>query len=99
MTYQNIVAFIPELTLQKVEKELRKKRVPDLYVSKVHGFGEYKNLYKNDCMDDCIRVEIFCKEEIAKEIAEIIHDAVHSGLRSDGFVAIQPVDEFINISK
>lgn len=99
MEFKTVTAIIPDLSLEKVEKELMKIGVPDLYISTVHGYGNYKNYFKKDCMEDCIRLEIFCKADVAKEIATTIQSAIHIGLKSDGFIAIKPVDEFINISK
>lgn len=97
MKYRKVTAIIPSLTLVEVEKALMGLGVPGMSVSKVHGYGEYRNYYSNDTMSDCARIEIFTEAEKAKPIANEIASIVHQGLSTDGVIAILPVEEFMHI--
>lgn len=97
MSYRKVTAIFPDSDLEKVEKALLAHGVPGTTVSRIHGFGEYRNYFTNDLMVDCMRIEIFIDADKANEIATTIARAVHSGVRGDGIVAILPVDEFWHI--
>ena len=66
-------------------------------VSKVKGYGEYRDFYERDWMSGHVRIEIFTPREQARDIAEAIIDAAHTGLPGDGIVAIQPVETLFRI--
>jgi len=97
MNYRKITAIIPSLSLDNVEKELIALGVPGMTVSKVHGYGDYRNYYAKDTMSDCSRVEIFTEVEKARQIVNTIARTVHQGMETDGVIAILPVEEFIHI--
>ena len=97
MKYQHVISIIPELSLKRVEKALMKIGVPAVNVSRVKGYGDYKNHFKKDCMDSCMRMELFCETENLDDITTAITHAAHGGLTSDGLIAITPVDTLINI--
>ncbi len=97
MKYLKVTAIIPSLTLDDVEKALIAVGVPGMSVTKVHGYGEYRNYYSEDTMTDCARIEIFIEAEKAKSIAKTIANTVHQGMSTDGVIAIMPVEEFLHI--
>jgi len=97
MKYRKVTAIIPELSLEDVEKALAEIGISGITVSTAHGYGEYRNYYSKDKMNDCSRIEIFTEVDKAKEIANTIARTVHHGLSSDGVIAILPVEEFIHI--
>lgn len=97
MNYRKIIAIIPSLTLEDVEKYLKHAGVPGMSVSNVHGFGEYRNYYTNDTMTDCSRIEVYSEIEKVKQIVNAIAQGAHQGLDSDGVIAILPVEEFLHI--
>lgn len=97
MKFRKVTAIFPELDLKKVEEALIDIGVPGMTVTRAHGFGEYRNFFAEDCMSDCVRVEIFTEAEKASEIADTIARTVHEGMTSDGMIAILPVEEFMHI--
>lgn len=97
MKHLKVTAIIPSLTLDEVEKALIAIGVPGMSVTKVHGYGEYRNYYSEDTMSDCARIEIFIAAEKATLIAKTIANTVHQGMSTDGVIAIMPVEEFMHI--
>lgn len=97
MIYRKVTAIIPTLILENVENELKKIGVPGMSVTKVVGYGEYRNLYTKGELSECSRVEIFTEKDKASLIVKTIAKAVHSGLNTDGIIAVLPVEELIRI--
>lgn len=97
MNFRKVTAIIPALSLEEVEKELVAMGVPGMSVTKVHGYGDYRNFYTKDSMTDCARIEIFTETEKARSIANAIAAKVHQGMSTDGVIAILPVEDFMHI--
>lgn len=97
MSYRKVIAIFPRSDLEEVEKALLAHDVPGATLSRIHGFGEYRNYFTNDLMVNCMRIEIFIDTDKANEIATAITRAVHSDVRGDGIIAVLPVDELWHI--
>ena len=80
-----------------MEQALQSLAVSGMSVSKVKGYGEYRDFCGRDWMSGHVRIEIFTPREQARDIAEAIIDAAHTGLPGDGIVAIQPVETLFRI--
>ena len=87
-----VVAIVRTQSLDEVERRLKDLRVPGVSVSRVTGFGEYKNFFEPDWLSGHARVEIFVHAARADEIAGAILEAAHTGTPGDGLIAIVPVD-------
>lgn len=95
MPMQKIEAIIRVSALEPVEEALRNAGVSGLTISRVRGFGAYRNYFRDDWTHRYARVEIYSSR--AQEIAGLIIDSAHTGQAGDGIVAIEPVDEVIRI--
>lgn len=47
---------------------------------------------------DIVRIETFCRDELADEVVAAIEKAAHTGLRGDGKVYVLPVEQAARIS-
>jgi len=97
MKYRKLTAIIPALSLDEVEQELMTIGVPGMTVTKVHGYGDYRNFFTRDSMTDCARIEIFAEAAQARKIVTTIAKKVHQGISTDGVIAVLPVEEFMHI--
>ena len=97
MEYRKVIAIVRADCLEKVEQALQALAVPGVSVSKVKGYGEYRDFYERDWMSGHARIEIFTPQPRALAIAEAIMEASHTGLPGDGIVAIQPVETLFHI--
>ena len=75
MNIKLITAIFPRDRLEAVEEKLRRIGVERVDVSKVRGYGEYRNFYARDWMVDEIRLDIFTKVNEVPSIAAAIMDA------------------------
>ena len=97
MKYRKIVAIIPSAELDHVEEELTAIGVTGMTVTKVSGIGEYRNYYVKDLMSECRRVDVFADVARTREIVNTIAEAVGKKMKTDGIIAVLPVEEFIHI--
>ena len=94
MNIKVVVAIFPRDRLEAVEEKLRRIGVERVDVSKVRGYGEYRNFYTRDWMVDEVRVDVFTREHEVPAITSAIMDAAHTGEPGDGIVAVVPVEKF-----
>ena len=97
MNIKLIIAIFPRDKLETVEKKLRTVGVERVDVSKVKGYGEYRNFYARDWMVDEVRLDIFTREDEAELVSEAIMDAAHTGEPGDGIIAVVPIERFLLI--
>ncbi|MFZ5524942.1 MAG: P-II family nitrogen regulator [Pseudomonadota bacterium] len=97
MLFRKVTAIIRGDALEKVEQRLQELGVSGISVTRVKGYGGYKNFYSRDWMTTHARVEIFIPARRADEIAQAIMDAAYSGVAGDGIVVVLPVEKIYKI--
>jgi nitrogen regulatory protein P-II 1 len=97
MVLKKIVAIVRSSVLEGVEERLRHLGIKGISVSRVKGFGEYVNFFKEDWMVDHVRIEIFVEQSAVDGIVGAIIDSAHRGIPGDGIVAVQPVEKLYRI--
>ena len=92
MDVEMIIAIVRSDKLEEVEKRLRELGVDGISVSKVKGYGEYRNFFAPDWMTEEVRLEIFAPSAESERIARAVMESGRSGrgMRGDGIVAIVP---------
>jgi nitrogen regulatory protein PII len=45
-----------------------------------------------------VKLEIFCRVDLAETVIEAIHQGAHTGLRADGKIYVSPVEDAVRIS-
>lgn len=93
MDIKMVIAIIQRDKLESVEERLKVIGVERVDVSKVQGYGEYRNLFSSDWMSEEVRIEIFTRLHKIDGITTAILEAAHTGLPGDGIVAVVPVDK------
>ena len=94
MNIKLITAIFQRDKLERVEKKLQDIGVERIDVSKVRGYGEYRNFYSRDWMVDEIRLDLFTRANEVPSIAAAIMEAAHTGEPGDGIVAVVPIEKF-----
>lgn len=97
MGYKYVIAIIRDDLLDALEAELRRLRVRGLTVSRVKGYGEYKNFFSISQLTPRMKVEIFVEESKAETVANAILDVAHSEVEGAGIVAVMPVEGFFHV--
>ncbi len=97
MEYRKITAIITNEALEKVERRLAAMSVKGISITKVKGFGDYKNFYAQGWLSSHARIEIFTDSARAEEIASAIMETAHTGQAGDGIVVVIPVESVYRI--
>ena len=97
MEWRKVVAIVRPTVLDKVEERLKELGVKGLTVTKVKGYGEYANFYKENWLVDGARIEIFIARSGVDAVVDAILDVAHVGTPGDGIVAVLPVERLLRI--
>ena len=97
MEWSKVTAILQGRTLQEVERRLDEVGVHGISITRVQGYGEYKNLFSRDRSVTHARIEVFSAASKAEEIAQAIMDVASTGSAGDGIVAILPVERIYRI--
>jgi len=97
MEFKLVIAIIRRDKLEGVEKKLRNMGVERVDVSKVKGYGEYRNFFTQDWMGEEVRLELYTKEQRVEELAAAIMEGAHTGSPGDGVIAVVPVEKLFVI--
>ncbi len=92
-----IIAIIRRDRLEPVEQKLQEIGVERINVSKVKGYGEYRDFFARDWMVEEVQIEIFTRQYKVESIATAIMEAAHTGVPGDGVVAVIPIDKLFLI--
>jgi nitrogen regulatory protein P-II 1 len=97
MNIKYVVAIVRSDSLKKLEAKLHSIRVGGVTVSKVKGYGEYRNLFSNDRLVEHTRVEIFAEESKVDLLVNALLGMSHSDIAGAGIVAVMPVERFLHL--
>jgi nitrogen regulatory protein P-II 1 len=97
MRYRKITTIVPMDRLEAVEEALKEAGTPGLSITKVKGYGGYKNFYDPDWCATHGRVEVFIAADQADATVQAILEAAHTGGEDDGLIVVLPVESLISI--
>jgi nitrogen regulatory protein P-II 1 len=97
MEVKRVIAIIRSEALDALEEKLKSLHVGGVTVSRVKGYGEYKNLFTNDWMSDHAKVEIFIEAPKLDELIDGLLDIARGDIPGAGIVAVLPVERFLHL--
>lgn len=97
MEYRLITAIIHADSLEAVEDALQHLGTFEVAVSRVRGYGDYKNLYDSQWVAAQARLEVFVRRDQAQAVVDAICQAARVGMDSDGIVAVLPVETLVRV--
>ena len=66
-------------------------------VSEVRGYGEYADLNSSNWLVNHLRLELYVPTEQAEIIAKTIMQHAQTGMKSDGIVSIESIDNLWHV--
>lgn len=97
MNFKYVVAIVrPELAAL-LEAKLSTVGVGGITLTKVKGFGEYKNLFSRDWLSEYTKVEIFTEESKVDALLDVLQESAEADVPGVGIVAVMPVDRFLHL--
>lgn len=97
MDFKYVVAIIPLESVQSVQRRLRSLHVGGITLTRVKGFGEYKNLFTEDWLSERMKIEVFIEEAKAQELVEALLASALSDVPGAGILAVMPVEKFLHL--
>lgn len=97
MEYKRIIVILPEESLESAEERLRQLHVDGITLSRVHGYGEYKNLFARDWMSRRAKLEIFVREVDVDPVIRALADLSDGAPPGAGIAAVVPVERFVHL--
>jgi len=98
---KQIQAYIKKHKLNDVIRSLRKAQiVSGLSVMERHGFGlgwAGAETGEHDMLSG-IKLEVFCRDEVADEVVRLIVEAAQTGLKGDGKIYVSTIEQAVRIS-
>ncbi len=90
--YRKVTAIVRVGRLERVEKALQVIRVSGVSVTRVKGYGQYKDFFEGDWLADYACLEILAGAARAQQIVDAILAAASTGTTGDGIVSVLPVE-------
>ncbi len=90
--YRKVTAIVRMDQLERVEKALRDIHVSGVSVTRVKGYGEYKDFFAGDWFADYACLEILADAARAPQIVDAVMAAASTGTMGDGIVSVVPVE-------
>ncbi len=97
MEVKRVVAIIRSEALDALENKLKSLHVGGVTVSRVKGYGEYKNLFTDDWMIEHTKVEIFIETPKVNELIDALLEIARGDVPGAGVVAVLPVERFLHL--
>lgn len=102
---KHVIAFIQDHKLTQVTHALHGvDGLTGMTASSVRGFGRTRHGAGDPSITDelelltqRIRIDVFCSDDRVEAVVEAVRGAAHTGLRGDGKVYVQHVDDAVRI--
>jgi len=102
---KHVIAFIQDHKLTPVTHALHGvEGLTGVTAASVRGFGrtassEDKRAIRDELelLTQRIRLDVFCRDDLADAVIETIRSVAHTGLRGDGKVYVAPVEDALRI--
>ncbi|UUZ76652.1 P-II family nitrogen regulator [Polaromonas sp. P1(28)-13] len=97
MNFKYVVAIVPPEAVESLERKLRNIGVGGVTLTKVKGFGEYKNFFTSDLLSEHTKIEIFTEESKVETLLNALLETALSDVPGAGIVAVMPVEKFLHL--
>jgi nitrogen regulatory protein P-II 1 len=95
MKLKYIMAIVAPEAVRPLEASLVRAGIAGITLTKVKGFGRYKNFFTEDWLSDHVKIEILTDDEKVPDILDILMEGAGSDLPGSGIVAVMPVDTIL----
>lgn len=97
MNHKYVIAIVRPEVVPILETKLRSIGVGGITLTKVRGFGEYKNFFTNDLLTDYTKVELFTESSRVQAVLDALVELSHADIPGSGVVAVVPAERFLHL--
>lgn len=99
MGFQYVIAVVPPESVSGLESQLGSLGISGITLTKVKGYGEYKNYFSNDPHSEYVRIEIFVEDEKIEKVVDIFGISGDQSGVVGGIFAAMPATFFRHLGK
>ncbi len=92
MAFKYVIAILQPEVIAALEAQLSRGGVGGITLSRVKGFGDYKNFFSRDWATDHTKAELFVDEARVGALLDVLREVTNSA--APGVVAVVPVESF-----
>ena len=96
-SFKYVVAIVAPEVVEPLERKLKSIHVGGITLTKVRGFGEYKNFYSRDWLTDHTKVEMFVEASAVDGLVGALLETAGADVPGSGIVAVLPVEKFLHL--
>lgn len=97
MNFKYVMAIIPPYAVEGLEARLRRMGVGGITLTKVSGFGEYKNFFTSDLLSEYTKIEIFTEESKVEALFDALLEVGAADIPGSGIAVVITVDRFLHL--
>ncbi|ODV09287.1 MAG: transcriptional regulator [Rubrivivax sp. SCN 70-15] len=97
MAFKHVVAIVRPEVVPALEAKLTLIGVGGITLTRVKGFGNYKNFFSGDWLTEHTKAELFVDESQLGALLDLLRETAGSGVPGAGVVAVMPVDDFFHL--
>jgi nitrogen regulatory protein P-II 1 len=92
MAFKYVIAILQPEVIVALEAQLSRIGVGGITLTRVKGFGDYKNFFSRDWATDHTKAELFVDEARVAALLDLLRQVTNAA--APGVVAVVPVDSF-----
>ena len=97
MNFKYVIAIVRPEVVAALETRLSAIGVGGVTLTKVKGFGRYKNFFSRDWLSEHTKVEVFTEESKLDALLDVLQETAEVDAPGVGIVAVMPVDRFLHL--
>jgi nitrogen regulatory protein PII len=97
MKFSYVIAIVPPETVDALERRFRSIGIGGMTLTKVKGFGEYKNFFSRDLLSEHTKLEVFVEESHLEGLLNALLEVAGSDVPGAGIAAVMPVERFLHL--
>ncbi len=97
MNMHYIIAIVPPEVVESLEEKLRNLHVGGITLTRVKGYGEYKNFFSNDWLSEYTKIEIFAEASKVDALLGVLRETGAADVPGSGIAAVIPVGTFFHL--
>lgn len=92
MAFRYVIAIVQPEVIPALEAQLPRIGVGGITLTRVKGFGDYKNFFARDWATEHTKAELFVDEARIGALLEVLREVTNAA--APGVVAVMPVESF-----
>ena len=97
MNFKYVVAIVRPDAVESLEARFKSLGVGGITLTKVKGFGEYKNFFTGDWLTEHTKIEIFTEASNVEPLLGVFLEAAHGDIPGAGIVAVMTTERFLHL--